>query len=173
MITLILGGARSGKSRYAEKIGENWLNENPKGERIYLATCQVFDDEMSNRVDKHKEQRGGNWTTIEEPLLLSEALKRETNSSRFVLVDCLTLWLTNHLLAENDTDEAITELCETLTQIESDVVLVANEVGLGIVPDNKLARQFRDIAGLCNQRVAAVTDKVVFIAAGLPMTLKG
>lgn len=173
MITLVLGGARSGKSRYAEQLGHDWLGNNPKGERLYIATCQAFDDEMSNRINKHKVQRGENWTTIEEPLQLSECLKTEVGKGRFILVDCLTLWLTNHLLAENAIDQEITKLRDTLNKADGDIVLVANEVGLGIVPENKLARQFRDHAGICNQRVAQVADRVVFVAAGLPLVMKG
>jgi len=173
MITLVLGGARSGKSQYAEQLGHDWLTNNPSGERLYIATCQAFDDEMSNRINKHKEQRGNNWTTIEEPFQLADCLAREQDTSRFILIDCLTLWLTNHLLAENDIDQKISGLCDALQTAEGDIVLVANEVGLGIVPANKLSRQFRDHAGICNQRVAEVADRVVFIAAGLPLVMKG
>ncbi|MEP1443901.1 MAG: bifunctional adenosylcobinamide kinase/adenosylcobinamide-phosphate guanylyltransferase [Hyphomicrobiales bacterium] len=173
MITLVLGGARSGKSRYAEQLGHDWLTATPDGERLYIATCQAFDNEMSTRIDKHKEQRGDNWTTIEEPFRLSHCLKTEAQKIRFILVDCLTLWLTNHLLAEHDIEQEIATLCDTLSKADGNIVLVANEVGLGIVPDNKLARQFRDHAGICNQRVAEVADRVVFIAAGLPLVMKG
>lgn len=173
MITLVLGGARSGKSRYSEQLGHDWLKANPNGERLYIATCQAFDDEMSNRIDKHKEQRGDNWTTIEEPFQLSDCLTRDARKPRFVLVDCLTLWLTNHLLAENAIDQKISDLCNALSKADGDIVLVSNEVGLGIVPENKLARQFRDHAGICNQRVAEIADRVVFIAAGLPLVMKG
>ena len=173
MITLVLGGARSGKSRYAEQLGHDWLTGNPDGERYYIATCQPFDDEMTSRIDKHKEQRGENWTTIEEPFQLADCLAREQDKPRFILVDCLTLWLTNHLLAENDINQEIATLCDTLIKADGNIVLVANEVGLGIVPENKLARQFRDHAGICNQRVADVADRVVFIAAGLPLVMKG
>ena len=173
MITLVLGGARSGKSRYAEQLGHDWLANNLNRERLYIATCQAFDDEMSNRIDKHKQQRGDNWTTIEEPFQLADCLTREQDKSRFILVDCLTLWLTNHLLAENNINQEISNLCDALQTANGDIVLVANEVGLGIVPENQLARQFRDHAGICNQRVAEVADRVVFIAAGLPLVMKG
>ena len=173
MITLVLGGARSGKSRYAEQLGHDWLANNPSGERLYIATCQAFDDEMTSRIDKHKQQRGDNWTTIEEPFQLADCLTRSQGKSRFILVDCLTLWLTNHLLAENDINQKISDLCDALKTADDHIVLVANEVGLGIVPENKLARQFRDHAGICNQRVAEVADHVAFIAAGLPLVMKG
>ena len=173
MITLVLGGARSGKSRYAEQLGHDWLADNPDGERLYIATCQAFDDEMSNRIDKHKKQRGNNWTTIEEPFQLADCLAREQDKSRFILIDCLTLWLTNLLLAEKNIDQEISRLCDVLNNADGHIVLVANEVGLGIVPENKLARQFRDHAGICNQRVAEVADHAVFVAAGLPLVMKG
>lgn len=172
-VTLVLGGARSGKSRFAEREADQWLDQYKDGKRIYVATARIFDEEMRDRVELHKHQRGENWQTIEEPYELTNALSHHIASGEFVLVDCLTLWLTNLLLAEKDTDLAVKELCEALSRVESEVVLVANEVGLGIVPENKLARQFRDIAGIANQKVAEVADKVVFITAGLPMILKG
>lgn len=173
MITLVLGGARSGKSRYAEQLGDDWLANKPASERLYIATCQAFDDEMTSRIDKHKEQRGENWTTIEEPFQLAGCLAREQDKSRFILVDCLTLWLTNLLLAEKNIDQEVSNLCDVLNKAEGHIVLVANEVGLGIVPENKLGRQFRDHAGICNQRVAEIADRVLFIAAGLPLVMKG
>lgn len=173
MITLVLGGARSGKSRYAEQLGSEWLNRNKAGTRLYVATSQAFDDEMRDRIALHKVQRGENWTTIEEPLALANCLKQQSGKNNFILVDCLTLWLTNHLLADHDMGQVIDNLRASLKDHEGDIVLVANEVGLGIVPDNKLARQFRDHAGFCNQRVAELADRVVFIAAGLPLVLKG
>ncbi|MEO1066551.1 MAG: bifunctional adenosylcobinamide kinase/adenosylcobinamide-phosphate guanylyltransferase [Pseudomonadota bacterium] len=172
MITFILGGARCGKSRHAEALANRWLDAHPDGERIYIATAQVFDDEMRDRVAQHQDQRGGNWRTIEEPMALRDVLQKEADQNRFILVDCLTLWLTNCLLAEHDCNGAVTGLCEALTALDGEIVIVSNEVGLGIVPENKLARQFRDIAGIANQRVAEVADKVVFIAAGLPVVLK-
>lgn len=171
-VSLVLGGARSGKSRFAEREADQWLEGHEKGERIYVATAQIFDDEMRDRVAQHQTQRGGNWQTIEEPYDLTSVLEAHNNAGKFVLVDCLTLWLTNLLLAEKDTEQAVMDLCDALRVTESHVVLVSNEVGLGIVPENKLARQFRDIAGIANQRVAEVADKVVFVAAGLPMILK-
>jgi adenosylcobinamide kinase / adenosylcobinamide-phosphate guanylyltransferase len=163
--TLVLGGARSGKSRFAESLA--W------GEQHYIATAQAFDDEMRDRIAKHKEQRGAGWTTHEETIDLARALRPLSTPDRFVLVDCLTLWLSNLILSERDWKQPTMALCSVLQGMTADVVLVSNEVGLGIVPDNALARQFRDAQGLVNQSVAAIADRVVFVAAGLPLALKG
>lgn len=173
MTTLVLGGARSGKSHFAEEEAERWLAQHPAGERIYIATAQVFDNEMSDRVEQHKAQRGDNWRTIEEPLNLVDVLAAQMNNEKFILVDCLTLWLTNLLVNDSNTDEAIGALCDLLMDAKAEIVLVSNEVGLGIVPDNKLARKFRDIQGLANQRIAQSARRVVLITAGLPLVLKG
>ncbi len=164
-VTLIIGGARSGKSRLAESLA--W------GEKYYIATAQAFDDEMSKRIAKHKEQRGVGWVTHEEQFGLPRILAELDQTGRFILVDCLTLWLSNLILAERDWQGPTSELCAVLQGRTADVVLVSNEVGLSIVPDNRLGRQFRDAQGLVNQRVAAIADNVVFVAAGLPLVLKG
>jgi adenosylcobinamide kinase / adenosylcobinamide-phosphate guanylyltransferase len=164
-VTLVLGGARSGKSRLAENLAH--------GERHYIATAQAFDDEMKDRIAKHQLQRGEGWVTHEELFGLPRKLAEVDQAKRFILVDCLTLWLSNLILAERDWHGPTTALCGVLQRMTCDVVLVSNEVGLSIVPDNKLGRQFRDAQGIVNQRVAAVADTVVFVAAGLPMVLKG
>jgi len=166
-VTLVLGGARSGKSRFAEQL----LDRVPRS-RAYLATAEVFDDEMAERIRLHREQRGEGWRTIEAPLMLAEALQRETDNGDAVLVDCLTLWLSNLMGAERDIAAETAQLVGCLPQLGGPVVFVANEVGLGIVPDNALARQFRDHAGRLNQAIAAAADQVFFVAAGLPLRLK-
>jgi adenosylcobinamide kinase/adenosylcobinamide-phosphate guanylyltransferase len=166
-LTLVLGGARSGKSRYAET-----LIEEAAPEALYLATAEALDDEMSERIRHHRARRGARWTTREAPLDLAAALIEGAQPGRPVLVDCLTLWLSNLLMAGRDVEAAIAELLETLPRLAGPAVLVANEVGLGIVPDNALARAFRDHAGRLNQRVAAAAQRVVFVAAGLPLVLK-
>ncbi|HJT06694.1 MAG TPA: bifunctional adenosylcobinamide kinase/adenosylcobinamide-phosphate guanylyltransferase [Stellaceae bacterium] len=166
-LTLVLGGARSGKSRYAEA-----LIEAAAPAALYFATAQALDDEMSERIRHHRARRGQRWTTREAPLDLAAALSDGARPERPVLVDCLTLWLSNLLMAGRDVEAAIAELIETLPRLEGPAVLVANEVGLGIVPDNALARAFRDHAGRLNQRVAAAADCVVLVAAGLPLVLK-
>jgi adenosylcobinamide kinase/adenosylcobinamide-phosphate guanylyltransferase len=166
-ITLVLGGARSGKSAYAES-----LLDTHTGRRIYLATAEVRDDEMAARVKLHRDRRDPDWGLVEEPLALPERLVAETEKGAAVLVDCLTLWLSNVMLAEREVEVACAALEASLGQCGGPVIFVANEVGLGIVPDNRLARDFRDHAGRLNQRMAARADHVVFIAAGLPLTLK-
>jgi adenosylcobinamide kinase/adenosylcobinamide-phosphate guanylyltransferase len=165
-LTLVLGGARSGKSRFAEAMIA--ATEQPA---IYLATAEARDDEMRARIAHHRDRRGEQWTTVEEPLEIVECLRAETRGP--VLVDCLTLWLSNLIEAERDIAVEIDRLIAALPRIRIPVVMVANEVGLGIVPDNALARRFRDDAGRLNQRVAAVASRVVFLAAGLPLSLKG
>jgi adenosyl cobinamide kinase/adenosyl cobinamide phosphate guanylyltransferase len=162
---LILGGARSGKSRHAEAL----LTRHP-APWTYLATAQAFDEEMRARIAEHRGRRDAGWQTVEAPLDLAGALREA--GARPVLVDCLTLWLTNLMLGEHDIPAATASLEAALAARTAPTVLVANEVGLGIVPDNALARAFRDQAGLLNQRIAALAGTVLFIAAGLPLTLK-
>lgn len=164
-VVLVLGGARSGKSRFAESLGAGALH--------YIATAQAFDDEMRERIAKHQLQRGKGWTTHEEAFALPERLAELNQPNNFVLVDCLTLWLSNLMLAEQDWEAPCRAILSTLGAANAEIVLVSNEVGLGIVPDTPLGRRFRDAQGLLNQRVAAVADTVVFVAAGLPLLLKG
>ena len=165
--TLVLGGARSGKSAFAEKmIGDSGLTP------IYLATATADDDEMRNRIVHHRTQRGDGWITVEEPLALVDALTREATDGRAVLVDCLTLWLSNLMFAERDPDVEARRLTRFLGVAKYPVVLVSNEVGLGLVPETPLGRDFRDAQGRLNQIVAANVPNVVFIAAGLPLWLK-
>ena len=165
-LTLVLGGARSGKSRYAETLvtalPPPW---------IYAATGQGLDAEMAARIEAHRERRGAGWTTIEAPLDLAAALAAHGNAP--VLVDCLTLWLSNLMMAEAPIEPEIDRLARALAEAAAPVVLVANEVGSGIVPDNALARRFRDQQGGLNQRIAAQADQVVLVVAGLPLYLKG
>jgi adenosylcobinamide kinase/adenosylcobinamide-phosphate guanylyltransferase len=164
-ITLVLGGARSGKSRYAEELivghAAPW---------VYIATAQAFDDEMRIRIAEHQARRNGGWRTIDAPTDLAAAIVRE--ASRPVLVDCLTLWLTNLMLGGDNIQAATAALEAALEQRRQPTVLVSNEVGLGIVPETPLGRSFRDEAGRLNQRMAARADRVLFMIAGLPMTLK-
>lgn len=167
--TLVLGGARSGKTSFAERLA---MGAGVKP--AYLATAQALDREMRERVASHQSQRAGRFETIEEPLLLAHAVAEAAASHDVILVDCLTLWITNLLGAGRDVAEAVEQLATTLAALDSSrVILVSNEVGLGIVPDNPLARTFRDLAGSTHQRMAEICDDVYFVAAGLPMTLKG
>lgn len=163
-LTLVLGGARSGKSAYAEGLvmacPAPWL---------YLATAETWDDEMAERVRLHRARRGEGWVTRDVPLALPEALAAAQGP---VLVDCLTLWLTNLILGEADVGQACDRLAAACAAAPGPVVLVSNEVGLGIVPDNALARRFRDEAGRLHQRMAALADRVVLTVAGLPLVVK-
>lgn len=170
-LTLVLGGARSGKSRRAETLAR----ESEAEELIYLATGQAFDAEMEERIAKHKADRADDgWITVEEPLDLAGALQRECATSRVVLVECLTTWLGNLMAGEQDISRATSALIEYLDKgPDGKLVFVANEVGLGIVPTSKMGRDFRDIAGKLNQQIAERADRVEFVAAGLPMVLKG
>ena len=165
MNTLVLGGARSGKSAFAETLAH-------APDRVYVATATAGDDEMRERIAHHRARRGEGWRTIEEPLELVAALAREATTGRAVLVDCLTLWLSNLMHAERDVEAQTRELVACLREARGAVVLVSNEVGLGLVPDAPLGRRFRDAQGRLNQAVAGVADDVVFIAAGLPLWLK-
>lgn len=169
---LVLGGARSGKSRHAQAIAEA-----SGGDLVFIATAQAFDGEMTDRIARHRADRDARWRTLEAPLDLAEAIAAEDRPGATILVDCLTLWASNLLLADADTDAAAQTLVATLARASARpsarIVLVSNEVGFGIVPDNALARRFRDVAGLLNQRVAAVVTEVDFVIAGLPQRLKG
>jgi adenosylcobinamide kinase/adenosylcobinamide-phosphate guanylyltransferase len=166
---LVLGGTRSGKTAFAEKLAMG------AGLRpAYLATAEALDSEMRERVASHRQQREGRFATIEEPLALAGAIDAAAGRHDVILVDCLTLWITNLLGAGRDVAAAVEQLATTLIRLESTrVILVSNEVGLGIVPDNPLARTFRDLAGATHQRLAEICTDVYFVAAGLPLTLKG
>ncbi len=166
-LLFVLGGARSGKSRYALSRAETL-----PGAFVFVATAQALDNEMDSRIARHREERGPRWRTIEEPFDLAAVVRAEARADRVLLIDCLTLWASNLMLADRDIDAATGALVAALGEAQGPVILVANEVGLGIVPDNALARRFRDVAGIVNQAVAACVDEAVFMAAGLPMHLK-
>jgi adenosylcobinamide kinase/adenosylcobinamide-phosphate guanylyltransferase len=166
-LTLVLGGARSGKSRHAEELVERL-----PGPWSYIATAQGYDDEMVERIALHRSRRGAGWQTLDAPHDLAGALK-SLPAGRPVLVDCLTLWLTNRMLAEADVAAESAALAEALAGREGPTIVVSNEVGLSIVPENALARRFRDAQGRLNQMVAARAGTVIFMVAGLPMRVKG
>jgi adenosylcobinamide kinase/adenosylcobinamide-phosphate guanylyltransferase len=168
-IILVTGGARSGKSSYAESRAREL------GERLlYIATAEARDDEMAQRIAEHKKRRANLWTTIEEPFELLQALMRQRHKTDCALVDCLTLWISNLLLRHNEeyARRKVAELLDTLPALDFSLVFVTNEVGWGIVPDNPLARKFRDLAGWANQRMAAAADEVVLMVAGIPTFVK-
>ncbi len=170
-VTLVLGGARSGKSAHAEALARG-LRRAPR-HACYLATGEARDDEMAERIAGHRSRRGVVWTTHEEPLDIAPVLAAKARPGAPVLVDCLTLWLSNLMEAGRDIAAETAGLCAALAAAKGPVVLVSNEVGLGLVPDNRLARDFRDHAGRLHQAVGAVASDVVFVAAGLPLVLKG
>ena len=162
-VTLVLGGARSGKSAYAERLAAGG---------VYLATAAAGDAEMSDRIEKHKARRGSRWTTVEEPLDIARVLAEHAAPERPVVIDCLTLWLSNLMAARRDWSAAVDALVAMLPKLKGPVVLVSNEVGLGVVPANALARAFADASGVMHQRIAAAADRVVFMTAGLASILK-
>nr|WP_258570867.1 bifunctional adenosylcobinamide kinase/adenosylcobinamide-phosphate guanylyltransferase [Flavimaribacter sediminis] len=166
---MVLGGARSGKSRFAERL----VDASGLG-AVYVATARLGEDEeMTTRIDHHRARRGPDWTTLEEPLLLPELLVREAGGDRVILVDCLTLWITNLMLEALDVEARCDELAERVANLPGIIILVSNEVGMGIVPENRMARDFRDHAGRLHQKLGEVVDEVYLVAAGLPMKLKG
>ena len=169
-LIFITGGARSGKSAFAEKLALDLT-----GKRAYLATAQALDAEMAAKIEKHRKDRGASWDTFEEPLAVAELLAKLGAKYDVVLLDCLTLWLSNvmaHTEGESAVNARSDELVKALAAFRGVCIAVSNEVGLGIVPDNPLARQFRDYAGMLNQKVAKAADEVYFTASGIPMKIK-
>lgn len=166
--TLVIGGARSGKSRHSEGLAADTGLA-----KVYVATATAWDDEMRTRIAIHREDRAGaGWRTVEEPLDLVGTLAREATPDRVILVDCLTLWLTNVMLGDQDVEAASRHLVEVLPRLAGPAIFVSNEVGWGIVPENALARRFRDAQGRLNQTVAQACGRVILVAAGLPLVLK-
>lgn len=173
-IELVLGGARSGKSAYAERLAQESAKE-----RVYLATAQIRDGEMSERIRAHQARRSRDWTLIESPLELAQTLKTHDASNRCILVDCLTLWLSNCLCHSEDEqinqllwEKEKQQLLSVLPTLNSDIILVSNEVGSGIVPLGELSRRFADEAGLLHQELVKICDRVTLVVAGLPLELK-
>ncbi|MEP7246973.1 MAG: bifunctional adenosylcobinamide kinase/adenosylcobinamide-phosphate guanylyltransferase [Gammaproteobacteria bacterium] len=166
-VVLLVGGVRSGKSRLAQARAES-----SPGELVFVATAQPFDAEMTERIALHQADRGPRWRTVEEPLDVAGTLALERREDRVVVVDCLTLWLSNLMLGEHDIAAATTQLVDALAEHVGTVIIVSNEVGMGIVPENALARRFRDEAGRLNQQVAAAANEVLLVAAGLAIRMK-
>jgi adenosylcobinamide kinase/adenosylcobinamide-phosphate guanylyltransferase len=168
-IVLITGGARSGKSRYAEERARESGTR-----RLFLATAEAKDEEMARRIAEHRERRGKEWITVEEPIELKSQLLRYRGQVDCALVDCLTLWLSNLLLRQDEEAavKRIDELVDALKLLDFHIFFVTNEVGSAVVPDNALARKFRDLVGLANQRLAEAADEVILMVAGLPMIVK-
>ena len=170
--TLVLGGCRSGKSSHALKLAEDASDKN----RIYIATCVPYDNEMQDRVNRHQGERDNTWQTVETPVDIAGTITENSSHAGVILVDCLTLWVTNLLMEDKSEEEILKEVAQLNSALEKSlcpVILVSNEVGAGIVPENGLARKFRDIAGFVNQKVAKCVDNVFFTAAGIPLKIKG
>ena len=165
----VVGGCRSGKSRHALELAEQISGVH----RIFIATCVPYDEEMKDRVRRHQKDRGSTWTTVDAPVELAAAILEHSQSACVILADCLTLWMSNLLMESEDLETRVEELTTAIHKAKCPVVIVSNEVGTGIVPENALARQFRDAVGLANQRVAACVDKVIWMVAGIPVLVKG
>ena len=171
-IIFVIGGCRSGKSTYAMQTAERV----PAEQKIFIATCVPRDDEMKRRVARHQKERSQNWVTVEAPLNLPEAIRQNSRSGDVILVDCLTLWVSNLLMETGDEskiEETISQFINAIEKAAGPIVLVSNEVGAGIVPENALARQYRDIIGRVNQDVAKTAGRVIWMVAGIPVTVKG
>jgi adenosylcobinamide kinase / adenosylcobinamide-phosphate guanylyltransferase len=168
-IILVTGAARAGKSRYAEGRAREL-----GARRLYIATAEPNDEEMRRRIEEHKTRRGDDWDTVEQPLQLAETLLEQRRQTDCALVDCLTLWLSNLVLryGVDYAQEKVEQFVQTTRQLDFHLILVTNEVGWGIVPDNSLGRQFRDLSGWANQRIAAAANEVVLMVAGIPMIVK-
>lgn len=166
-LTFVIGGARSGKTSYALAQAQ----ARPAQRLVMIATAEALDEEMASRIARHREERGQAWTTIEAPLALVSAVNK-LQPGDVAVIDCLTLWLSNLLLGELDVEAAVEELNQALVASPAEIIVISNEVGQGIVPDNPLARRFRDEAGRMHQAIAGVADRAVLVVAGLPVTLK-
>jgi adenosylcobinamide kinase/adenosylcobinamide-phosphate guanylyltransferase len=171
-LTLILGGARSGKSRFAMEHGKK-----SGASKYYIATAQALDPEMARRIEMHRGERSSDWTTLEEPIQLAEALQSVEGKADLAVIDCLTLWLSNLLIAmesdEKKVMDRIDQLVTVMTRLDLSVIAVSNEVGLGIIPADPLSRLFRDLAGVLHQRLARVSHEVYWMTAGLAVQIKG
>ncbi len=165
---LIIGGARSGKSSHALVLGEIL-----DGNRIFVATAQRSDDEMNARIDHHRQERGDLWETIEEPVAICDVIHSNDGGDVTVVVDCLTLWLNNLMLYDHDVDTEIACLVDRIRDFRGDLIIISNELGMGLVPDTALGRSFKDTHGRMNRLVAEVCDQVLLMVAGIPITVKG
>ena len=167
-IVFVIGGAKSGKSSFALDRAQSL-----SGRKAYIATAEPLDDEMKERIEKHKRQRGEDWDTFEEPLHIDLVLKKMSDDYSVVIIDCLTLWLSNLLLGKENSEAKMNDLVSSLKNCSGQTIfVVSNEVGMGIVPDNALSRMFRDLAGTVNQKMAELADEVYLVTAGIPIRIK-
>lgn len=170
-LIFITGGCRSGKSRYALDYANRHF-----AKKLYLATLQVLDEEMGRRVEEHRKLRGKEWITVEEPIEVIERIEQYQKGVEVILLDCLTLWLSNLILKWNDDSRILSEVdrfTRISKEVQSSLIVVSNEVGMGIVPVDPMGRRFRDLSGMANQRIAWVSDRVIFMVSGIPLFLKG
>lgn len=170
--TLVIGGCRSGKSRYALTMAQQASGKS----RIFIATSMPDDDEMKDRVRRHQAERGAQWETVEAPIRLAQAIAENSPAADVIVVDCITLWISNLMMdahAANGIEDHFERLSSSLAAAHCPVILVTNEVGAGVVPDNRLARCFRDLVGIANQNLAHLSDRVVWVVAGIPVVIKG
>jgi len=167
----ITGGCRSGKSRYALDYANQHFSR-----KLYLATSEILDEEMARRVENHKRMRGPEWQTVEEPLQIADKIRQYGDQTEIILLDCLTLWMSNLLMKSDDDETIIAEvdrLIEAIRECQCTLLIVSNEVGMGIVPAESLSRRFRDLSGMTNQRIAEAAGTVIFMVSGVPLFLKG
>jgi len=170
-LILITGGCRSGKSQFALDFANRHFHK-----KLYLATCEALDEEMVKRIEHHKKRRGPDWQTVEEPIKIAEAIRQHENDMEVILLDCVTLWLSNLLMRQESDHEIMNEvsrLMDTVKQGQPSFIFVSNEVGMGIVPVEPLGRRFRDLAGMANQKIAETAQTVIFMVSGIPIFLKG
>lgn len=174
-IVFITGGAKSGKSSFALKLADEWAFKEKQtsiSQKAYIATAQALDEEMREKIERHKKSRSEEWITIEEPLNLANLIKDIGNKYNIILIDCLTLWLSNLLLNNKNVEAEIESFISALSTVECLLIVVSNEVGMGVVPENRLARRFRDLAGDLNQRIAEIADDAYLVVSGKPIKLK-
>ncbi len=169
-LILVTGGCRSGKSQFALEYSNRHFQK-----KLYLATCEALDEEMAKRIEDHKKKRGSDWQTVEEPIKIVDAIRQHGRCTEVILLDCITLWLSNLLMRQKSDHEILNEvsrLVDTVKQGRSSFLFVSNEVGMGIVPADPLGRRFRDLAGMANQKIARAAQTVVFMVSGMPILLK-
>ena len=170
-LIFITGGCRSGKSQYALDYANRHFHK-----KLYLATCEALDEEMAKRIEDHKKKRGRDWQTAEEPIKITDVIRQHQDDMEVILLDCVTLWLSNLLMRQKDDREIMNEvdkLMDTVKQSQSSFIFVSNEVGMGLVPVEPLGRRFRDLSGMANQKIAEVAQTVIFTVSGIPIFVKG
>jgi adenosylcobinamide kinase/adenosylcobinamide-phosphate guanylyltransferase len=170
-LIFVTGGCRSGKSQFALDYANRHFHK-----KLYLATCEALDEEMVKRIEDHKKRRGLDWQTVEEPIKIAEAIRQHQNDMEVILLDCMTLWVSNLLMRQESDHEIMNEvsrLMDTVKQGQTSFIFVSNEVGMGIVPVEPLGRRFRDLSGMANQKIAEVVQTVIFMVSGIPIFMKG